>query len=258
MSSILAGMLCLIQVWSTNLMGLETANNIGELVESNPVAGDGVNQGDDHIRLIKTLLKQELPVPTKGVVGGASGQLLTSNGNNGMGLSTYNQSTIADHASRIAALEATPSPSGSSVAASIAVFTLAAATDTPQNMTATETYDPDNIVQTSRIIFPTGYRICRITPMEVSGQTLGNNHSVTYDYNIGLSSTPDSFSGLPSYTVPAFGPIADTRPAGVPVVIYDASGEAFYLTAEHSLSGSITGATGAADLSVTLLIEMLR
>jgi hypothetical protein len=38
-------------------MGLETAAYIGELVASNPTATDPKNQGDDHLRLLKTILQ---------------------------------------------------------------------------------------------------------------------------------------------------------------------------------------------------------
>lgn len=42
-------------------MGLEAATFIDNLVTTNPVTGDDVSQGDDHIRLIKAVLKQTLP-----------------------------------------------------------------------------------------------------------------------------------------------------------------------------------------------------
>ena len=44
-------------------MGLETVNNgtnaakISELVDTNPLASDSVNKGDDHIRNIKKVIK---------------------------------------------------------------------------------------------------------------------------------------------------------------------------------------------------------
>ena len=37
-------------------MALETGSYIDDLVVTNPVAGDDVAQGDDHLRLIKTIL----------------------------------------------------------------------------------------------------------------------------------------------------------------------------------------------------------
>ncbi len=45
-------------------MPLETASTIAQLNENNPVVGDPVAQGDDHLRLIKAVLKaqfQNLP-----------------------------------------------------------------------------------------------------------------------------------------------------------------------------------------------------
>lgn len=42
-------------------MGLETATYINSLVETNPVAADPKNQGDDHIRLLKSALKNTFP-----------------------------------------------------------------------------------------------------------------------------------------------------------------------------------------------------
>ena len=40
-------------------MGLETGDYISELVDTNPVVGDPVGQGDDHLRLIKKVLKTQ-------------------------------------------------------------------------------------------------------------------------------------------------------------------------------------------------------
>lgn len=37
-------------------MGLESANNILELIASNPVSSDSKTEGDDHIRLLKSVL----------------------------------------------------------------------------------------------------------------------------------------------------------------------------------------------------------
>lgn len=42
-------------------MGLETGSFVADLVLSNPVAGDGAGQGDDHIRLIKTCVQSTFP-----------------------------------------------------------------------------------------------------------------------------------------------------------------------------------------------------
>lgn len=42
-------------------MGLETATYIDGLVVTNPVAGDVVSQGDDHLRLLKSTIKATFP-----------------------------------------------------------------------------------------------------------------------------------------------------------------------------------------------------
>lgn len=42
-------------------MGLEVASYISELVATNPTTSDGVSQGDDHIRLLKTALQTQFP-----------------------------------------------------------------------------------------------------------------------------------------------------------------------------------------------------
>ena len=42
-------------------MGLETGTFIDSLNSSNPAAGDPVNEGDDHIRLVKSTVKATFP-----------------------------------------------------------------------------------------------------------------------------------------------------------------------------------------------------
>ena len=42
-------------------MSLETANTISGLVKTNPTPADPVNQGDDHLRLLKSTLKSQFP-----------------------------------------------------------------------------------------------------------------------------------------------------------------------------------------------------
>ena len=42
-------------------MGLETGSTIASLITSNPTSGDPVAQGDDHIRLIKSILQAQFP-----------------------------------------------------------------------------------------------------------------------------------------------------------------------------------------------------
>jgi Chaperone of endosialidase len=56
-------------------MGLETATYIKDLVPSNPTATDFVNQGDDHLRLIKSVLQSTFPAlcgPALPTVGGTA------------------------------------------------------------------------------------------------------------------------------------------------------------------------------------------
>ena len=48
-------------------MGLETGNFISALVKTNPLSSDNVSEGDDHIQLIKKILKQNFPVGTNEV-----------------------------------------------------------------------------------------------------------------------------------------------------------------------------------------------
>lgn len=53
-------------------MALETATYINDLVSTNPVSTDGLAQADDHLRLIKQVLKNSFPGLTGAV--GATGQ----------------------------------------------------------------------------------------------------------------------------------------------------------------------------------------
>src|SRR5690606_35137911 len=48
-------------------MGLETSTYIDGLVTTNPDGDDGKSQGDDHIRLIKSVLKNTFPNSTGAV-----------------------------------------------------------------------------------------------------------------------------------------------------------------------------------------------
>ena len=48
-------------------MGLETGNYISALVKTNPLSSDNVSEGDDHLQLIKKILKQTFPVGTDSV-----------------------------------------------------------------------------------------------------------------------------------------------------------------------------------------------
>lgn len=42
-------------------MGLESATYISDLVATNPAAGDNRSEGDDHLRLVKSVLKASFP-----------------------------------------------------------------------------------------------------------------------------------------------------------------------------------------------------
>jgi hypothetical protein len=42
-------------------MALESASFINGLVSTNPTGSDSISQGDDHLRLLKTVLKASLP-----------------------------------------------------------------------------------------------------------------------------------------------------------------------------------------------------
>jgi len=65
-------------------MGVETASYITQLVSTNPVVGDPVGEGDDHIRMVKTVLKNSFPSTSTAAVipnvSGQSGKYLTTNG----------------------------------------------------------------------------------------------------------------------------------------------------------------------------------
>ena len=54
-------------------MGLEAGNYISDLDASWPLGGDSVNRGDDHITLIKRVLKTQFP----GSGAGSLNQLLS-------------------------------------------------------------------------------------------------------------------------------------------------------------------------------------
>ena len=64
-------------------MSLESASFISGLVSANPPGTDAISQGDDHIRLIKTVLKASLPnadAAINGIHTGASAPSSTSAG----------------------------------------------------------------------------------------------------------------------------------------------------------------------------------
>jgi hypothetical protein len=57
-------------------MALETATHIDDLVITNPDGADDLNQGDDHIKMIKDVLKRDLPLTTPATTKGMA--LLTT------------------------------------------------------------------------------------------------------------------------------------------------------------------------------------
>ncbi len=65
-------------------MGLETANWVTQLNNSNPVDGDPVGEGDDHLRMLKTVLKNSFPSSSTSAIvpnmSGQSGKYLTTDG----------------------------------------------------------------------------------------------------------------------------------------------------------------------------------
>ena len=65
-------------------MALETANWVTQLVQTNPVDGDPVGEGDDHLRMVKTVLKNSFPSTSTAAIvpnmSGQSGKYLTTDG----------------------------------------------------------------------------------------------------------------------------------------------------------------------------------
>ena len=56
-------------------MSVETAAWVTQLVDTNPVVGDPVGEGDDHLRMLKTVLKNSFPsTATTAIVPNVSGQ----------------------------------------------------------------------------------------------------------------------------------------------------------------------------------------
>lgn len=88
-------------------MALETGTAVSDLVETNPAGGDGRSQGDDHLRLIKTVLKNTFP--------GFSGAFrrMTAKSANYTPVLTDNQTVIrADAAISLLLGDATSLPNG--------------------------------------------------------------------------------------------------------------------------------------------------
>lgn len=69
-------------------MGLESATYVNDLVATNPVVGDNVAEGDDHLRLIKSVLQATFPVASGAIypwqVSAVSADQTPSTGQNGM------------------------------------------------------------------------------------------------------------------------------------------------------------------------------
>jgi len=65
-------------------MAVESASWVTQLVDTNPVVGDPVGEGDDHLRMLKTVLKNSFPSgSTTAIVpnmSGQSGKVLTNDG----------------------------------------------------------------------------------------------------------------------------------------------------------------------------------
>ena len=65
-------------------MALESASWVTQLVDTNPTSTDPVSQGDDHLRMIKTVLKNSFPSTSTAAivpdVSGESGKYLTNDG----------------------------------------------------------------------------------------------------------------------------------------------------------------------------------
>jgi hypothetical protein len=83
-------------------MALETGTNISDLTASNPTSGDNASQGDDHLRLIKTVLKTDFPSfvsSTTGVV--ATQAELSVLGSVTAGTVTASKSVVVDASSKV-------------------------------------------------------------------------------------------------------------------------------------------------------------
>ena len=65
-------------------MSVESASWVTQLVSTNPVVGDPVGEGDDHLRMLKSVLKNSFPSTSTAAivpnVSGQSGKYLTTDG----------------------------------------------------------------------------------------------------------------------------------------------------------------------------------
>lgn len=77
-------------------MALESANWITQLVATNPVVGDPVGEGDNHLRMLKTVLQNSFPSSSTTAimpnVSGNAGKLL---GNDGTDAAWVNDNAVA-------------------------------------------------------------------------------------------------------------------------------------------------------------------
>ena len=65
-------------------MALETANWVTQLVDTNPTTSDPVSEGDDHLKMIKTVLSNSFPSTSTTAImpnmSGNSGKVLSNDG----------------------------------------------------------------------------------------------------------------------------------------------------------------------------------
>jgi len=65
-------------------MAVESATWVTQLVSTNPVVGDPVGEGDDHLRMLKTVLKNSFPSTSVTAIvpdmSGQSSKVLTNDG----------------------------------------------------------------------------------------------------------------------------------------------------------------------------------
>ena len=104
-------------------MSIETANFISELVPTNPLAGDPISQGDDHIRMIKSTLQKTFP--------GADGEQYIP-----ATPSSDGSTTVAEGGRWVENTSVTTDSSGTLSATKVNVATVDAATVNAQNFTA--------------------------------------------------------------------------------------------------------------------------
>ena len=81
-------------------MAVESASWVTQLVATNPVVGDPVGEGDDHLRMIKTVLQKSFPSSSTAAivpnVSGQSGKYLSTDGTD----TTWSE--VADNAAAMA------------------------------------------------------------------------------------------------------------------------------------------------------------